>query len=204
VKSETNLTERFQWHKIACVPLLSINLILFSQGRIQHTKDGVLLVIFVRMAISKHGAKVIIFNRLLVFHDKLSPSFLAGFALHLVLNYGGGRVEVRELLHKMFVDIIVVFGELESRASHLFEDLPVCEHVLNSFDGELLLDLNILSVMAHPKWDDWLTSSKLSAVSGLKSAGGGAVEFCVISMFADLFIVKERCKSLLLSAFYVF
>jgi len=66
------------------------------------------------MAVAKHSAKVVILNRILVFHDELSPSLFAGFTLHLIFDYGGGGVEVWELLHKMFVDIVVVFCELES------------------------------------------------------------------------------------------
>jgi hypothetical protein len=112
-KRRMNLTERFRWHKTACGPLLSVSLIHYTPNRSRHTKDGVLLAVLGGMAISKHSAKVVIFNCLLIFHDKFSPSLFACFALHFIFDYGGGGVEIRELLHEMFVDVVVVLGKLQ-------------------------------------------------------------------------------------------
>lgn len=107
------------------------------------------------MALSQHGAEVVIFNRLLIYHAKLAPPLLASFTLHLVFVDSGLGVEVREVFHEVVVDIVVMFREPQGRASHLFEDFPVCEHVLNSFDSELLLDLHIFVSDGARWWDEW-------------------------------------------------
>jgi hypothetical protein len=41
----------------------------------------------------------------------------------------------------MLVDFVIKLGEAELGTGHFLEDVPVCFHVLDDFDGKLLLDL---------------------------------------------------------------
>lgn len=97
-----------------------------------HCENSSLLCVVCLRASPHHGAEVEVLHLLLVLVDEVAPPLLAGLALHLVLVYGGGCVEVGELLLEVLVDLIVNLGEAQSRALDLFEDVPVRLHVLDN------------------------------------------------------------------------
>ena len=138
------------------------------------SKDGALLGVVGLAARTEHGAEVEVLDLLLVLVDEVAPLLLSCLALHLVLVYGGRRIEVREFLLEVLVDLVVELGQAKLGAGHLLENVPVCLHVLD--------DLAILSASSSdptPNIDIPLTancfsmSSKLSACSAEICAPGG-------------------------------
>lgn len=73
----------------------------------RRTEYGLLLSIFKFRITPQHGAKIVVLHRLLVFHHPISPFLLALFALHLVLVDSLAGIELRELLLKVLVDIVI-------------------------------------------------------------------------------------------------
>lgn len=105
------------------------------RNRDELTENGRVLLIIHLGAISNHGAKVVVVHLLLIRHQELAPSLLAGLALHRVLVDGGTGVELGEVGLEMLVDFVVDLGQAEAGALDSFEDGPVCLHVLDDLRG---------------------------------------------------------------------
>lgn len=84
---------------------------------------------------SQYGAETVVVDLVLVGHHELAPPLLPLGALHLVLDNGLGRVEVRKVLAKVFVDVVVYLGQAQGAALDLLEDGPVGLEVLDGCDG---------------------------------------------------------------------
>lgn len=97
-----------------------------------NSKYGALLTVLRLWIRAYHGAEVVILHLLLVLGDELAPSFLALFALHIILIQRGRRIEFWEILLEVLVDFVVDLGESQLGTGHFLEDLPVCFHVLDN------------------------------------------------------------------------
>ncbi len=100
-------------------------------------------------------------------------------------------------------DVGVHLGQAQGRALDALEDGPVSLHVLDDLDGELLLHLRIQDSRVsggegrrgiRQQEQGARTSSRLSASSGLKSAGTGACD-----MMAGGGGASGRCETVLVS-----
>lgn len=96
-----------------------------------HTKNSGVLVVFGIRAGANDGAEVVVLNLLPLVHP-VAPLLLARLALHVVLDKGSSRVEVRERLHEGLVDLVVLLGQAQLGALDLLQNSPVCHEV---FDG---------------------------------------------------------------------
>jgi hypothetical protein len=102
---------------------------------------GAFLCVFCLGTGADHGAKVVVIDLVLIRHHKFAPPLLALGALHYVLVNGGGGVELGEVFLQVLKDVVVQLGQTQGGALYSFEDRPVCLHMLNDFDGKLLLHL---------------------------------------------------------------
>ena len=94
---------------------------------------GVLLILVFWIG-SNNSTKIEIVDLLIIRIDELSPPLLAFLALHFVLIDRLRRVDFRELLLKMLIDIIVHLGQSELRPAHFLEDGPVRHKVFHRYE----------------------------------------------------------------------
>lgn len=135
----------FRWVRLLVDPVVQALLIPRDFDGIKlhaHREYHIILVAIVRLRVApEHRAKIEVLNLLFVCVDELAPFLLALLALHLILVYRSGQIELRKFVFEMLVDVVVEFGQAQLRARDFLEYIPVCFHVLDDFDGKLLLDL---------------------------------------------------------------
>ena len=103
-----------------------------SEKSRQPTENSLLLTIFDIWRVSNHCSEVEIIDPFLVCHQEFAPPLLASLALHFILINTLRGIEIWEIGLEMCVDLIVDLGEPQGRATDLFEDCPVCGHMLNN------------------------------------------------------------------------
>lgn len=84
------------------------------------TEDCAVLCVFLLWTRAQHGAKAVVVDLFLVCHHEITPPLLSCRALELVLIYGLGGVEFREVLAEVVVDLVVNLGQAEGATLHLF------------------------------------------------------------------------------------
>jgi hypothetical protein len=124
-----------RWHRIASGELWLSEVPKRNLRPESPTENGLILSIFPLGVGSHYCAKVVIVNLLLIHHDEFPPSFLASFALHLVFVDCGSRIEFGEVFLQMLIYVVIHLGESQRRPADLFEDCPICRHMLNGCGG---------------------------------------------------------------------
>ena len=96
-----------------------------------------MLCVLLLGARAQHGAEAVVVDLVLVGHHEVTPPLLSLGALHLGLVYRLGRVELGEVLEKVFVDVVVHLGQAKAASLDLFEDGPVGFEVLDGCDEKV-------------------------------------------------------------------